>query len=168
MPEKFFFAVFQADGIHHRFSLHAFEPCFDHAPLRAVDHDWNARDLRFAADQIQEAGHGRLRVDHPFVHVHVEKVRAALHLLTRHSERAVEIVRENQLRKLRRSRDVGALADDNEAELRRNVQRFESGKSQNHVVAGVSFHRHAVRISASVSPALECDPALCRNNHLPR
>src|SRR4029077_12657125 len=114
------------------FSLQAFEPCLDDTPLRAVDHNWNPRDLRFTADQIQEADHGRLRVDHPFVHVHVEEIRAALHLLTRYSQSAVEIARENQLRKLRRSRNIGALADDNEAELRRNVQRFEPGKSQNH------------------------------------
>ena len=133
MPEKVFFAVFQADGIHDRLSLQAFKARFDDAPLRAVDHNWNSRDLRFAADQIQEADHRRLRVEHPFVHVYVEKVRAALYLLTSHSERAVEIARKNQLRKLRRSCNIGALTDDNEAELRRNVQRFESGQSQSHV-----------------------------------
>src|SRR5207248_11419640 len=106
---------------------------FDETTRRAIDHNWNSRDLRFAADQIQQANHGRLRVEHPSVHVHVEKVRTALYLLTSHSERAVEIARENQLRKLRRSCDISALTDDNEAKLRRNVQRFESGQSQSHV-----------------------------------
>jgi hypothetical protein len=54
-------------------------------------------------------------------------------LLTRYSQSPVEIARKNQLRKLRRSRDVGTLANDSEAELRRNLQRFEPGKLQNHV-----------------------------------
>jgi hypothetical protein len=48
-------------------------------------------DFRFAAYQIQEANHRRFRIDHPFVHVYVEQVRAALHLLTRDSQCAFEI-----------------------------------------------------------------------------
>ena len=32
-------------------------------------HDGDARDFRFAADQIQEANHRRFRIDHRFVHV---------------------------------------------------------------------------------------------------
>ena len=121
MAEKVFFAVFQTYGIHYRFSLQAFEPRFDDAPLRAVDHNWNPCDLRFAANKIQEANHRRFRVDHPFVHVHIEKVRAALHLLTGNSQSSVEIASQNQLRKLRRSCDVGALTNNCEAEFRRNI-----------------------------------------------
>ena len=59
-----------------------------HAPLRAVDHDRHARDLRFAADQIQKARHRRFRIDHSFVHVDVEDVGAAFHLLPRDGQRA--------------------------------------------------------------------------------
>ena len=33
VPDEFLFAVFQADGVHHCFSLNAFEPRFDDAPL---------------------------------------------------------------------------------------------------------------------------------------
>ena len=33
VTKKLFFAVFQADGVHHCFSLHAFESRFDDAPL---------------------------------------------------------------------------------------------------------------------------------------
>src|SRR5881394_2282937 len=117
MAQKFFLAVFQADGVHDHFSLHAFESGFDDAPLRAVDYDRDARDFRFAADQIQEANHGRFRIDHPFVHVYVEQVRAALHLLTRDSQRTFEIAGEDQLRKLWRTRDIRPLADHSETKL---------------------------------------------------
>ena len=126
LAEKFLFTIFQADGIHYRFPLHAFESRFNDAPLRAVDHTWNARDLRFAADQVEKARHGRLRIDHSFVHVDVEKVRSALHLLTRHGERVVEIVCQNQFRKFGRSCDVGALADDSESEFGRDVKRLKA------------------------------------------
>ena len=98
-----------------------FESGFDDAPLRAVDHDRDARDFRFAADQIQEANHRRFRIDHPFVHVYVEQVRAALHLLTRDSQRAIEIAGQDQLRKFWRTRDIRPLADHSETKLRRDL-----------------------------------------------
>ncbi len=97
MPQKFLLAVFQADGVHDGFSLHTLESGLDDGPLRTVDHDRDARDVRFAANQVQEANHRRFRIDHSFVHVHVEQVCAALHLLTRHSQRTFEIARQDQL-----------------------------------------------------------------------
>ena len=128
MAEKFLLAVLQADGIHYRFALHAFEARFDHAPLRAVDYDWNARDLRFAADQVQEAHHGRFGIDHSLVHVHVEKVRAALDLLARDCQRAFKIVRQDQFRKLGRASDICPLANHRKTEFRRNLERLKAGK----------------------------------------
>src|SRR4029078_11193464 len=121
MAQEFLFAVFQADGVHDRLTLDTFEPGFDDAPLRAVDHDGDARDFRLAAYQVQEANHGCFRIDHPFVHVHVEQVRASLHLLTRNNQRAFEIAGQYQLRKLWRTSNVGALADDGESKLRRDL-----------------------------------------------
>ena len=97
MPQKFLLTVFQADGIDDRFTLHAFEARFDHAPLRTVDHHRDARDFRFAANQVQEANHRRFGIDHSFIHVHVEQVCAPQHLLTRHSQRTFEIARQDQL-----------------------------------------------------------------------
>ncbi len=92
LPEKFLLPVFQADGIDDRFALHAFQPRFDYAPLRAVDHEWNARDLWFAADQIQETRHRRFGIDHSLIHVYIEDVRSSLDLMTRNRERPFEIV----------------------------------------------------------------------------
>src|SRR3989440_5556564 len=54
--------------------------------------------------QVQEARHGRFGIDHSFVHVDVEKVRAAGNLVPRHGQRAFEIVRQDQFRKLGRAR----------------------------------------------------------------
>ena len=88
------------------------------------------RDLRFAPDQMQEARHGRFGIDHSFVHVDVENVGAALDLLARDRERALEIVGQDQLRKFRRAGDVGPLADDDETEVGRDVERFEPGEMQ--------------------------------------
>ncbi len=57
----------------------------DHLPLRAVDHDRHARDLGLAGDQIEEADHRRLRIEHRLVHVDVDDLRAVLDLLPRHA-----------------------------------------------------------------------------------
>ena len=77
--------------------------------------------------RLQEARHRRFGIDHPFVHVDVENVGAAFHLLARDGERALEIAGQDQLRKLRRAGDVGPLADDDEAHLGRDVERLEPG-----------------------------------------
>ena len=117
LSQKFLFAVLQADGIDDGFALHAFETSFNHAPLRAVDYDRNPRDVRLAAKQIEKTCHGCFRIDHAFVHVHIQQVRAALDLLTRNRERALEIFAENHLRELGRTSDIGSLTNYGEPEL---------------------------------------------------
>ena len=54
-----------------------------HRPLRAVDHDRQARDLGLGRDVVQELGHRALGVEHALVHVDVEDVGAAAHLIER-------------------------------------------------------------------------------------
>ena len=64
-------------------------PCTHFRPARITDHfelstiDGNAGDLRLGRDVVQELGHGVLRVEHAFVHVHVDQVGAAAHLRER-------------------------------------------------------------------------------------
>src|SRR5581483_6771122 len=122
-------ADFERDGIDDALALHAFQPGFDHAPLRRVDHDRHARDVWLTRDEVQKARHRRLGIDHSLVHVDVENVRAALDLLPRDGERAFEIAGEDQLRKLWRAGDVRALADHHETHLGRDIQRLEAGKT---------------------------------------
>ena len=96
LPQKFLLAVLQADRIHDRLALDAFQTGFDHAPLRAVDHDRHPRDFGLAPDQMEKARHRRFGIDHPFIHVDVENVGAALDLLARHGRSAVAVVAEDQ------------------------------------------------------------------------
>ena len=58
-----------------------------HRPLRAVDHDRDARDLRLGRDVVEERRHRLLGVEHALVHVDVDDVGAAAHLLERDVDR---------------------------------------------------------------------------------
>ncbi len=130
MREKFFLAILQTDRVNDGFPLQALEPLFDDGPFGTVDHDRNAADLRLASDQMQEVAHGCFGIEHSFVHVDVENVRATANLLSRDNERTLEVAAQDQLRKFWRARDVGSFADDNKAELRCDVERLEPGKAE--------------------------------------
>ena len=82
--QKFLFAFLEADRVHDPFALNAFEPGLQHRPLRAVDHYRNA-DLGFRREEMKEVNHGLFGIEHSFVHVHVDDLRAVLDLLTRNS-----------------------------------------------------------------------------------
>ena len=90
-----------------------------HRPAGAVDHDRQARDLGLGGDQVEEGGHGRLGVEEVGVHVHVEDVGAAAHLVERHVERPLEVVRLDQPSEAGRAGDVRPLADHDEVRVRR-------------------------------------------------
>ena len=166
MSQKFFLAVFQADRIDNRLALYAFESGFDHAPFRAVDHDRDARNVRLACDQVQKARHRRFRIDHSLIHVDVEDVSAALHLLPRHRQRAVKIVAQNQFREFRGAGNVGSLTNHRKAKLRRNVQRFETRKLKR----VIPFHFQKERGACNCAPRCrvrECVPVLSRSSRRP-
>jgi hypothetical protein len=67
----------------------AFQPGFDHAPFRGVDHHRHACDVRLAADQVQEARHRRFGVQQTLVHVDVDDLGAVGDLLARDLDRFV-------------------------------------------------------------------------------
>ena len=46
LPEEFLFADLEADGIDHALALHAAEAGLEDGPLRAIDHDGDARRCR--------------------------------------------------------------------------------------------------------------------------
>ena len=100
----------------------------DHLPLRAVDHDRHARDLGLAGDQVQEAHHRRLAVEHRLVHVDVDDLGAVLDLLARDAERLLELAVEDQARERLRAGDVGALADVDEQRAGADQHRLEAGQ----------------------------------------
>ena len=42
---KLLLTLFEANGVHHRFTLNTFKPSFDHLPFRGIDHNRHARDI---------------------------------------------------------------------------------------------------------------------------
>ena len=73
--------------------------------------DRRARDLRLGRDEVQERGHRTLGVEHALVHVDVDEVGAAAHLLERDRRRLREVVVLDEPREPARPGDVRALAD---------------------------------------------------------
>ena len=105
------FALLHRDRVHDPLPLQTFQPGLDHLPLRRIHHERHLRDLRFAAEQLQEARHRRDAVDHSLVHADVDDVGPVLHLLPCDRHRLLVVPLLDQLRKLRRPRDVRPLAD---------------------------------------------------------
>ena len=62
-------------------------------------------------NQVQEAHHGGLAVEHGLVHVDVDDLGAVFHLLARHGQGLLELAVQDHARKGLGAGDVGALAD---------------------------------------------------------
>ena len=108
---ELFFAFFERDGVDDSLALQALQAGLDDLPLGGVDHEGNLRDLGFAGQQLQIAGHGGGAVDHAFVHADVDDVGAVLDLLAGDADGLFELAFLHQARELRRAGDVGSLAD---------------------------------------------------------
>ena len=113
--EEGFFTFLETDRIHNRLALHALQTRFDNRPFGRVDHDRHAGDVRLGGNQIEEAHHRRLTVEHAFIHVDIDDLRAALDLLQRNGKRLVKTTIDDQLFEFRRARHVGAFTDIDEA-----------------------------------------------------
>ena len=83
---EFFLAFLHRNRVDNRFALHAFQPGLNHFPLRGVNHERHAADVRLGGNQVQERGHHLHRIQHSFVHVHVNHLGAAFHLLAGHAQ----------------------------------------------------------------------------------
>ena len=109
-------------------------PCTHFRPARITDHfelsiiDRHARDFRLGRDVVEERRHRLLGIEHAFVHVDVDEVRAAAHLLERHLRRRGVIAGANQPREARRAGDVGPLADHLEIGVGPDRQGLEAGE----------------------------------------
>ncbi len=77
-------------------ALNTFQASFDHFPIRAVNHDRHASNIRLRGDVMQKCGHGLLGIEHSFVHVDVDNLRAVFELLPRHGKRRFEFSGKNQ------------------------------------------------------------------------
>ena len=161
LVEEVGLAFLQADRVHDGLALHALEAGLDHRPLRAVDHDRQPRHLRLGRDVVQERRHRGLGVEHPLVHVHVEDVRAAAHLVERHLHGGGEVAALDQPRELRGAGDVGPLADHLEVAVGPDRQRLEA--------AELRRPREVRHLADGLRPARprrspRCDRAWCRSS----
>src|SRR5437867_2037742 len=130
------FPFFQADGIDDTFALNTFQSGLDHGPTRAVDHNGNARDVRLDRNQIQESRHCGFRIQKPFIHIDVDDLRAAFHLVARDTERFLILSGENEFRELRRARDIRAFADIDETQVGPEGQWLQTAQSKVRLGAG--------------------------------
>ena len=126
--QKGFLALLHRDRVDDRLALHALQAGLDHLELRAIDHHRHAGDVRLGGDEVQVVDHRLLRVDQALVHVDVDDLRAVLDLLARHRQRRWIVAAGDQLAKSRRARNVGALADVDERDFRREHEGLEAAE----------------------------------------
>ena len=120
----------QADRVDDALALQALEAGLDHRPLGRVDHHRHLADVRFRGDEIEELDHGRARIEHRLVHVHVDELGAVLDLAACHRERRGVVAGEDQAGECLRPGDVGTLADVHEERVVADVERFQAGQAQ--------------------------------------
>src|SRR5882757_9442554 len=77
---------------------------------------------------MQEAHHGGFRIEHALVHVDIDDLGAAGHLLARDIERGRVVAGLDELAELRGTGDVGPLADVHEERLIVYVERLQPGQ----------------------------------------
>ena len=108
-------ALLQADRIDDGLALDAFQPGLDDRPFGRIDHDRHTANVRFRRDQVEEADHRRLGIEHRLVHVDVDDPGAVFDLLPGDIQRRLVVAGQDQLLEFRRAGDVRALADHDEA-----------------------------------------------------
>ncbi len=102
---------FHGDRIDYRLALHAAQAGFDNGPFGAVDHDRHPGNIGLGGNHVQKAMHARNRIQHGLVHIDVDNLRPALHLLTRHGQGLVVFFFTDQAQKHLAARHVGAFTD---------------------------------------------------------
>ena len=134
-------AFLEADGVDDALALNALQPRLDHAPFGAIDHDGDAGNIGFRSDVVQKRGHRLLGIEHGFVHVDVDDLRAAFHLLLGDGQAFLELAAQNQLGEFGRAGHVGTLANVDEIGFRANHQRFQAAEAR----IAFDLRRHARR-----------------------
>ncbi len=130
MFKKCRLALLERDRVHHRLALDTFQPGLDHREFRAVDHHRHARDVGLGRDQVEEGNHGLFGIEQALVHVDVDDLRAVLDLVARDRERGGVVAGGDKFPELRRTGDIGALADIDEWDFGREREGFEAGETK--------------------------------------
>ncbi len=111
-------AFFQADGVDDALALNAAQARLNHRPFRRVHHHRHAGNVGLGRHEVQKTHHGRFAVEHGFVHVHINDLRAVFHLLTRHAQGLFVLAIEDHSGKGLGAGDVGALTNVHEQAVR--------------------------------------------------
>ena len=140
-------------------ALQALETRLEHRPAGAVDHDRQPRRLRLGREKVEEAGHDLLAVEQVGVHVHVESVRPASHLLERDLDGLLEIAGLDERAKARRPGDVRPLADHHEAGVRPDLERLEPAPPGRRCPGGDAARRDRLDGGGDLADVLGCGAA---------
>ena len=143
LGEKFFLPGLQADRVDDGLALYTFEPCLNHIPFGRVHHDGNPADIRLRGNQIEKGHHGRLRVQHAFIHIDINDLRAIFYLCARHGQCLVEAAVHNKAFEFGRAGDIAALPHIHEQAVRRDVERFQSAQATGRFMPGQRARCHA-------------------------
>jgi hypothetical protein len=84
--------------------------------------------FRLRGDVVQEIGHRTLGVEHALVHVDVDEIRAAAHLVERDLRRRPVVAGAHEPSEARGPGDVGPLADHDEVGIGTDRQRFQTSE----------------------------------------
>ncbi len=144
-------SLFHGDGVHHRLALHAAQPRLDHAPLGTVDHHRHTGDVGLGGHEVEKAHHRRLAVEHGFVHIDIDDLRAVFHLLPCHGQRLVVLPGEDHAGEGFGTRHIGALADVDEQRAGADDERLEAGELQRGQGGGGCVLGHGISISCQPS-----------------
>ena len=85
--EESFFTLFHTDAVDDALSVNAFETRGNHLPVGAVDH--NGHTNIFVVQQPQESFHATRTVKESFVHVDIDHIGPAIHLILSNTDRFV-------------------------------------------------------------------------------
>ena len=159
--EELLLALLEADRVDDPLALDALQTGLEHREARAVDHDRDPRDLGLGREQVEERRHRLLPVEQVGVHVDVEDVGAAAHLLERDVDRTLVVARLDQAAEARRAGDVRALADHHEAGVGADLERLQAAEARAsgpfREVARRQIRERPLRLHA-------CGPASCRSS----
>ena len=128
---EFVQAFFHADRVDDALALDATQTGFDHRPLARIHHHRHAGNVGLTGHQVQKPHHGRLAVEHGFVHVHIDHLRAVFDLLTCHGQGLLVLAVQDHAGKGFGAGDVGALADVDKRGLGHSARAVINGSHAN-------------------------------------
>ena len=106
---KFGLALLHAYGVYNALALHAFKPRLNDFKFGAVNHNRDAGNIGLGLQQVEEGSHSGYAFKQRIIHVYIQYLSAAFHLLSGHIERCFVVVFPNKTSKHFASRYIGTF-----------------------------------------------------------